>query len=92
MYRFLLTPRWLGILALTLVAAWVMVLLGNWQLARYEERTAVNERIDAGSGGTPAPLRDRVPAPTGGAGTTGPAPGRPSGAGSPPPAGTTRRT
>ncbi|MEV4480346.1 SURF1 family cytochrome oxidase biogenesis protein [Micromonospora coxensis] len=74
MYRFLLTPRWLGILALTLVAAGVMVLLGNWQLARYEERTAVNERIDAGSGGTPAPLRDRVPAPTGGAGTTGPAP------------------
>ncbi|MEH0842799.1 SURF1 family protein [Micromonospora sp. CPCC 205711] len=74
MYRFLLTPRWLGYLALTLVAAAVMVLLGNWQLARYHERTAVNERIDAGSQGTPAPLRDRLPAPTGAAGSVGPAP------------------
>ncbi|MGC5020594.1 SURF1 family protein [Micromonospora sp. DT47] len=74
MYRFLLTPRWLGILALTLVAAAVMVLLGNWQLARYHERTAVNERIDAGNRGTPAPLRDALPAPTGGAGSAGPAP------------------
>ncbi|SCE94881.1 Cytochrome oxidase assembly protein ShyY1 [Micromonospora purpureochromogenes] len=74
MYRFLLTPRWLGILALTLVAAAVMVLLGNWQLDRYEQRTAVNERIDAGSRGTPAPLRDALAAPTGGAGSVGPAP------------------
>ncbi|WP_243707460.1 SURF1 family protein [Micromonospora sp. KC606] len=74
MYRFLLTPRWLGILALTLVAAAVMALLGDWQLDRYRERTAVNERIDAGSRGAAAPLRDRVPAPTGGAGTAGPAP------------------
>ncbi|MFF5175100.1 SURF1 family protein [Micromonospora sp. NPDC000089] len=76
MYRFLLTPRWLGYLALTLVAAAVMVLLGNWQLARYHERTAVNERIDAGGQGTPAPLRDRLPAPTGGAGSVGPAPAK----------------
>ncbi|MEU5938615.1 SURF1 family protein [Micromonospora sp. NPDC047548] len=74
MYRFLLTPRWLGILALTLAAAAVMVLLGNWQLNRYEQRTAVNERIDAGSRGTPAPLRDALPAPAGGAGSVGPAP------------------
>ncbi|WFE94373.1 SURF1 family protein [Micromonospora sp. WMMD987] len=74
MYRFLLTPRWLGILALTLAAAAVMVLLGNWQLDRYRERTAVNERIDAGTAGTPAPLRSTLPAPTGGAGTVGPPP------------------
>ncbi|WP_431977240.1 SURF1 family cytochrome oxidase biogenesis protein [Micromonospora haikouensis] len=74
MYRFLLTPRWLGILALTLVAAAVMVLLGNWQLDRYRGRTAINERIDAGSRMTPVPLRDAVPAPTGGGGTAGPAP------------------
>ena len=93
MYRFLLTPRWLGILALTLVAAAVMVLLGNWQLDRYRERTAVNERIDAGTAGTPVPLRATLPAPTAGAGTVGPPPpSRPSGAGSPPAAGTTPRT
>ncbi|MGC1211533.1 MAG: SURF1 family protein [Micromonospora sp.] len=74
MYRFLLTPRWLGYLALTLVAAALMVFLGNWQLDRYRGRTAVNERIDAGAKMTPAPLRDAMPAPTGGPGTAGPAP------------------
>ncbi|WP_320069348.1 SURF1 family protein [Micromonospora sp. RTGN7] len=74
MYRFLLTPRWLGILALTLVAAAVMVLLGNWQLDRYQGRTAINERIDAGERMNPVPLRDAVPAPNGGAGTAGSAP------------------
>ncbi|SCL38996.1 Cytochrome oxidase assembly protein ShyY1 [Micromonospora rhizosphaerae] len=74
MYRFLLTPRWLGILALALVAAALMVFLGNWQLDRYRGRTAINERIDAGATMAPAPLRDAVPAPTGGPGTAGPAP------------------
>ncbi|MFI5488325.1 SURF1 family protein [Micromonospora echinaurantiaca] len=73
-YRFLLTPRWLGILALTLVAATVMVLLGNWQLDRYRGRTEVNERIDAGLRMAPVPLREAVPAPTGGSGTAGPPP------------------
>ncbi|MEV4543819.1 SURF1 family cytochrome oxidase biogenesis protein [Micromonospora echinaurantiaca] len=73
-YRFLLTPRWLGILALTLVAATVMVLLGNWQLDRYRGRTEVNERIDAGLRMAPVPLREAVPGPTGGSGTAGPAP------------------
>ncbi|MGN9812654.1 SURF1 family cytochrome oxidase biogenesis protein [Micromonospora sp. BQ11] len=74
MYRFLLTPRWLGILALTLVAAVVMVLLGNWQLDRYHGRTVINERIDAGQRMDPVPLRDALAAPTGGSGALGPAP------------------
>ncbi|GAA4706599.1 SURF1 family cytochrome oxidase biogenesis protein [Phytohabitans rumicis] len=56
MYRFLLTPRWLAFAALIGVAATVMVLLGNWQLHRYEQRSAVNHRIDAATGGTAAPL------------------------------------
>ncbi|WP_208817254.1 SURF1 family cytochrome oxidase biogenesis protein, partial [Micromonospora echinofusca] len=73
-YRFLLTPRWLGILALTLVASAVMVLLGMWQFSRYEERTAINDRIDNAGRVAPAPLRDRLPAPTGPAGTAGAAP------------------
>jgi cytochrome oxidase assembly protein ShyY1 len=73
-YRFLLTPRWLGYLALTLAAAVVMVFLGNWQLDRYRGRTAINERIDAGSTMSPVPLRDALPAPSGGPGSTGPAP------------------
>ncbi|WP_431727674.1 SURF1 family cytochrome oxidase biogenesis protein [Verrucosispora sp. TAA-831] len=74
MYRFLLTPRWLGILALTLVLASIMVMLGNWQLDRYHGRTAVNERIDAGLRMDPVPLREAVPAPSGGPGSVGPAP------------------
>jgi cytochrome oxidase assembly protein ShyY1 len=70
-YRFLLTPRWLGILALTLVASAVMVLLGNWQLSRYRERSEVNERIDAAEKVAPAPIGQVLPAP---AGATGKAP------------------
>jgi cytochrome oxidase assembly protein ShyY1 len=46
-YRFLLTPRWLAGAALAVAAAVVMVFLGNWQLHRYHERTAINDRIDA---------------------------------------------
>lgn len=56
MYRFLLTPRWLGYLTLTLVAAAVMVQLGNWQLDRYHQRSAVNDRIDAAATQTPVEL------------------------------------
>jgi cytochrome oxidase assembly protein ShyY1 len=61
-YRFLLTPRWLGFAALVGVAAVVMVLLGNWQLHRYQERDATNERIDASSRVAPVPLPEQVPA------------------------------
>ncbi|HEY0697513.1 MAG TPA: SURF1 family protein [Micromonospora sp.] len=74
MYRFLLTPRWLGILAVTLAAAAGMVLLGNWQLHRYQERAATNDRIDATARVAPVPVADVLAAPTGGAGSTGPAP------------------
>lgn len=73
MYRFLLTPRWLGYLALALVAATVMVLLGNWQHGRYEQRRDVNQRIAAAGTATPVPL-DSVVAPGGTAGTPGPGP------------------
>jgi cytochrome oxidase assembly protein ShyY1 len=75
-YRFLLTPRWLGIIAAALAAAYVMVLLGNWQHGRYELRHAVNARIDAAATAPPAPLPSVAPAPFAGlpAGTAGPAP------------------
>jgi cytochrome oxidase assembly protein ShyY1 len=61
-YRFLLTPRWLGFAALIGVAAVIMVLLGNWQLHRYQQRSATNERIDASSRVEPVPLPEQVPA------------------------------
>jgi cytochrome oxidase assembly protein ShyY1 len=62
-YRFLLSPAWLGRLAAALALAAVMVMLGNWQLSRYEERSAINERIDAADAGDPAALTGVLPAP-----------------------------
>jgi cytochrome oxidase assembly protein ShyY1 len=73
-YRFLLAPRWLGFLALTLVASAVMVMLGNWQLSRYHERSAINARIDTAAKLPPVPVAQALPAPAGTAGTAGQAP------------------
>jgi cytochrome oxidase assembly protein ShyY1 len=73
-YRFLATPRWLGYAALTLAAATVMVLLGLWQLDRYDQRAEINARIEAGTSATPVALTSVVDAPRGAAGTVGPAP------------------
>jgi cytochrome oxidase assembly protein ShyY1 len=72
-YRSLLSPRWLGGAALAIAAAVVMVLLGNWQLSRYHERSAINARIDAAESGTPAPLTATLPRPAT-AGAAGPRP------------------
>lgn len=72
-YRFLLSPRWLGLAMLMVVAAAVMVQLGNWQLSRYQQRSAINERIDAGEHTAPVPLVHTMPRPTA-PGTAGPAP------------------
>ena len=56
MYRFLLTPRWLAAAAITVAASVMMVFLGNWQLHRYEERSAINHRIDAADSAAAVPL------------------------------------
>lgn len=61
MYRLLLTPRWLGIMAGALLLATVMVLLGTWQLSRYEQRSEINERI--GAEGRPVPMTQVLAAP-----------------------------
>ncbi len=74
MYRFLLTPRWLAAAALTVAACAVMVLLGNWQLDRYQERSAINDRIDAADSAPAVPLTS-VLKPGAAPGTAGPAPG-----------------
>jgi cytochrome oxidase assembly protein ShyY1 len=72
-YRFLLTPRWLGALALAVVAAIAMVFLGVWQLHRYSERAATNDRIDAADSAAAVPLSGVLPAPSA-PGRAGPAP------------------
>jgi cytochrome oxidase assembly protein ShyY1 len=74
-YRFLLTPRWLGALALAVAAAVAMVFLGVWQLHRYQERAAINDRIDAAASAPAVPLNGVLPTPAA-TGPAGPAPGR----------------
>lgn len=78
MYRFLATPKWIGFALLTLAMAAVMVWLGNWQLDRYHQRSANNDRVDAASRAAPAPLDSAMPAPAEGAapGTAAAAPAR----------------
>jgi cytochrome oxidase assembly protein ShyY1 len=73
-YRFLATPRWLGLAVLALFLAAVMVGLGDWQLHRYQERAAINARIDAGGSGPAEPITNVIAGPGGAAGRTGPAP------------------
>jgi cytochrome oxidase assembly protein ShyY1 len=60
-YRFLLTPRWLGFAALMLALAATMVGLGYWQLSRYHERSDINARIDEAARSAPVPLAQVVP-------------------------------
>lgn len=74
MYRFLLKPRWLAAALLAIAAALVMVRLGEWQLHRYEERHAINTRIDAADSTPAVPLTSVVATPTA-AGHAGPSPG-----------------
>jgi len=57
-YRFLLSRRWLGFAALAVVLAAVMVGLGNWQLDRYHQKVAINDRIDAAARAAPVPATD----------------------------------
>ena len=54
-YRFLLTRRWLGLLAVAVVVAASCVLLGRWQLHRLESRHAANDLVTRNSAAPPAP-------------------------------------
>lgn len=68
MYRFLATPRWLGLAAIAIAMAATMVFLGRWQLHRYQERDAINTRIDATATQAPVPLAEALPPPAAGGG------------------------
>jgi cytochrome oxidase assembly protein ShyY1 len=71
-YRFLLTPRWLGLALLMTLASATMVGLGVWQLHRYQYRSEINARIDAATETPPRPLAEVLVAP--GDGKVGSAP------------------
>jgi cytochrome oxidase assembly protein ShyY1 len=55
-YRFLARPSWVGFSVLMITIAVVMVGLGRWQLHRYQERTAINNRMDASAAAAPVPV------------------------------------
>jgi cytochrome oxidase assembly protein ShyY1 len=74
-YRFLLTPRWLAGAALAVAAAVTMVFLGIWQLHRYHERSAINDRIDAADSTPAVPLTGLLTRPSAPS-AAGPAPGQ----------------
>ena len=58
MLRLLLTPRWLGWLALVIVAVVACGWLGQWQWGKYEERSARAERIETHYAADPVPVTD----------------------------------
>ncbi|WP_280715810.1 SURF1 family protein [Kitasatospora sp. MAP5-34] len=56
MYRFLLTPRWLGGAAVALVAIAVCLWLGSWQLGRFEARASTHHSTSGSAPATAVPL------------------------------------
>ncbi|MFD9128159.1 SURF1 family protein [Kitasatospora sp. NPDC059571] len=62
MYRFLLTPRWIAACAVGVAAIVVCLLLGSWQLGRFEDRVATHRETAAAASGAvvapAAPLTD----------------------------------
>ncbi|MET0481274.1 MAG: SURF1 family protein [Mycetocola sp.] len=57
-WRFALSRRWFGYLAVALVFAVVCVLLSNWQLSRLEEKRLSNSRVIDNYDAAPVPLTD----------------------------------
>ena len=62
-WRFALSRRWLGYLALTVAFAIGCVLLGNWQWARNAERADAIERVEQNYDRDPVPLTDVLETP-----------------------------
>jgi cytochrome oxidase assembly protein ShyY1 len=62
-WRFLLTPRWAGYLALVIVFAIACSALGTWQLNRRAEALAEVARIDANYDAEPIPVAEALPDP-----------------------------
>ncbi|MFP5333780.1 MAG: SURF1 family protein [Actinomycetes bacterium] len=65
MYRFLLTPRWLGGLALAVALAAACVVLGTWQWDRREQARERNSPVLANYASPPVTLDDVLDDPTG---------------------------
>jgi cytochrome oxidase assembly protein ShyY1 len=62
MLRFLLKPRWLVLLSITVVVSTTCVRLGIWQWHRLQARRSYNAAVSAGMSRPPASLEDLYPA------------------------------
>ncbi len=60
-WRFALTSRWMGYLAVTVAFAIACVLLGMWQWSRNEEKQAEVDRVARNYDAAPAALADLLP-------------------------------
>ena len=60
MYRFVLSPRWLGFALFVILLAGVCVRLGIWQHDRHEQRTAENEIVRAHLDEEPRPIDEVI--------------------------------
>lgn len=58
MYRFLASPRWVGLAIVAVAVAIACVQLGRWQLHRHEERRAFNHAVTTNLSRPPVPARD----------------------------------
>ncbi|MFE1328149.1 SURF1 family protein [Streptomyces sp. NPDC058735] len=56
MYRFLLSRQWVILTLIALLLIPTMIRLGIWQMHRYEERTARNERVADALAAKPVPV------------------------------------
>jgi cytochrome oxidase assembly protein ShyY1 len=66
-YRFLLTPRWLAVSVLSLLAVPFCVFMGSWQLSRFEVRVDSHKSAEHAQGEAaaeaPVPLAKLLPGP-----------------------------
>jgi cytochrome oxidase assembly protein ShyY1 len=60
-YRFLLSRRWLGLIAVALLLVPACVRLGFWQLDRYDQRRERSELIKANATAPPRPVAELAP-------------------------------
>jgi cytochrome oxidase assembly protein ShyY1 len=60
-WRFAISRRWFGYLALAVVFAAVCVGLSQWQVARLNETRSANELVDRNYHSTPVPLESALP-------------------------------
>ena len=59
-YGFLRSPRWVGLILTSLLAACACVWLGSWQLDRHEEKVDRREAIEEAATGAPVPAAELV--------------------------------